>query len=347
MEGEFPVADSLISAYGSILQALLTIAALVNLFISISIQRKIDRCIDVLEDLQGTNWNNMSDEESRGVFDSMIELYTRRYESAKLSVKAKLAILTLYGMCSSVSIMILVRIGVHLIEQALPLESFSWYFLVGSLSVAVMIVLGGFLYDLLSPEGGWIFKLDKPVDVCSAGYLSENLAIHPRVIAEKLGIVRISGVKHKDRYYIEFCNKLLETPMNYKITLKAKRKMLEVEEGSLKRGVSSNFEIKRKDFPPMFQPKTQWQIWMELRGPFPSSFAMNKSKRPNFKALQYVFEEKPIVFPFGVHVIFDLKAVAYRVPEQQYENFVIKEDWAWASDEWSHLTIGKPSCCID
>ena len=340
------MADSLISAYGSILQALLTIAALVNLFISITVQRKIDRCEEVLEDLQGKNWNDLSYEESEGLFSSIIELYTRRYESAKISVKAKLAILTLYGMCVLASVVILVRIGTHLIEQELALESFWWYFLVGLISVSVMIVLGGFLYDLLSPEGGLIFKLDNPVDVCSAGYLSENLAIHPRVIVEKLGLVEISGVQHKNRYYIEFCDRLLESLMNYKITLKAKRKTLVVEEGSVEKGLYSNFEVKKKDFPPMFQPKTRWQIWIELRGPFPSSLAMHESKHPNFKALQYVFEAKPKPFPFGVHITFELKAVAYRVPETQYENFVIKKHWAWASNEWPHLTVGKPSCCI-
>ena len=337
--------DSLISAYGSILQALLTIAALVNLFVSITVQRKIDRCRKVLEDLQGKNWNDLSYEESEGLFNSILELYKTRYDSAKISIKAKLAILTVYGMCVLASIIILIRIGTHLIEQELALESFWWYCLVGLISVSVMIVLGGFLYDLLSPEGGLIFKLDNLVDVCSAGYLSENLAIQPRVIVEKFGLVEISGVKKKNRYYIEFCNKLLET-MNYKITLKAKRKTFVVEEGSIEKRVFSNFDVKKKDFPPMFQPKTRWQIWIELRGSFPSCLAMHESKRPNFKALQYVFEEKPKPFPFGVHVAFELKAVAYRVPETRYENFVIKELWAWASSEWPHLTVGKPLCCI-
>ena len=303
--------------------------------------------MDILADLQVIKWNNLSHEESKELFDSNIDLYTSRYEAAKVSVKAKLAILALYGMCVLASVIILMRIGAHLIEEALSLESFSWYFLIGTLSIAVMIVLAGFLYDLLSPEGGWIFKLDKPADVCSAGYLSESLAIHPRVIVEKIGILVIDGVKHEDSYFIEFCNKLLETPVNYKITLRAKRKMLEVEEGSLEKGFYWNFEVKKKDFPPMFKSKARWQIWIELTGPFPSSLAMDESKRPNFRALQFVFEERPKFYPFGIHVTFELRAVAYRVPETRYEDFVIKEEWAWASDEWPHLTRGKPSCCIE
>jgi hypothetical protein len=336
--------DSLISTYGAILQALLTMPAIVTFFISFSIQRKIERCIDTLENLQEKSWNDITSKEARDFFDSMLELYGRRFESAKLTRKAKFSIMTLYGLCALTSIIILVVIGISVVGEGIPFENLTPYFLVTSLSIGVILALGILLYDVVSPERAWIFKLDQPSSVCSAAYLTAELVIPSRAVIEKLGLIRISGVKEADNYYVEFCNHLLEKSMKYKVILKSRKGEIKVEEGTLPKGFYTNFEVKKDDFPPMFQTKERWQIWFEIEGIFPSSLS---GGTPPFKALRYVLEEIAQESPTGIHVLFDLKAIAYRIPKIKYETFAIPEHWSWASDEWPHLTAKVPSCCID
>lgn len=336
--------DSLISIYGAILQALLTIPAILTFFISFSIQRKIERCANILEILQEKNWDAISRKEARDYFDSMLELYGRHFESARLTSKAKFSIIILYLLCALTSIIILVVMGMILIGEGIPFENLTSYFLVMALSIGVIIALGILLCDVISPQRAWIFKLDHPSSVCSAAYLTAKLAIPPRIVIEKIGLIRISGVKEVDQYYVEFCNYLLEKSMKYKVIIKSRNREIKVKEGTLPKGVYTNFVVKRKDFPPMFQTKEKWQIWFEIEGIFPPSLSEGT---PPFKALRYVLDEIAQKSPIGIHVLFDLKAVAYQIPKISYATFTIPEHWSWASDEWPHLTAKMPSCCID
>ena len=230
--------DSLISIYEAILQALLTMPAILTFFISFSIQRKIERCSHILEILQEKDWDSISRKEAREYFDSMLKVYRRHFESAKLAWKAKLSIVILYLLCALTSVIILICMGMILIREGIPFENLISYFVVMALSVGVIITLGILLYDVISPQRAWIFKLDHPSSVCSATYLTTKLGIRQRTIIEKIGLIHISGVKDEDEYYVEFCNYLLENSMKYKVIIKSRTHEIKVKEGNLPKGLS-------------------------------------------------------------------------------------------------------------
>jgi len=337
--------ESLTSIYGAILQALVTIPALVTFFISFAVQKKIELCMEAFDDLQCKNWDKLTHEASSDLFEAAIELYRRRYEHARTPQRAKCAILTLYGMCAFASVLTLAVVGQNLISGGvLPADLYPFYVIAG-FYITVIVLLGALLYDAVSPEGAWIFKLDKPEKVCSAEFLSKNLAIPPRAIIEKIGLIQINGVKDEEEhdYFVEFTNSLLRPQMNYRIRLRSEDQELVLKEDAVDWGITSNFMVKRDKFPAIFERDKKWQIWFEIDGVFPISLNTNT---PPFKALIYVFEERPHELPFGVYVLFDLKATAYRMSEERFGNVVIPEGWFWASEEWPHITRGMPSCCL-
>lgn len=336
--------ESLISAYGAILQALLTIAAVVTFFVSLAIQRKISRCLDVLDDLQSEKWDNLSPESANKIFKTSLELYKKRFDSVIIPLKQKLSILTLYLLSIITSILLLAVVGEILIVDAISLLNFVEFLIIASFTIVVFILVALLLYDVLSPEKGWFFKLEQPKRVCTAEFLNKNLGISSRSIIEKIGLIRIYGVKEQSRYFVEYTNMLLSPKMNYRVILKSENQEHIIEKDEIPKRFSSNFIVNKSEFPPMFKLTNKWQLWFEIRGEFPSSFS---SDIPNFKSLIYVFEENLVNLPFGISVKFNLKAVAYRMPEWKLAETTIPEGWYWASEEWPHITKGMPSCCID
>ena len=100
----------LVSVYGSLLEASVTITALVSIFISWVIERKINRAWDALDRMRETEWNDDT-EKSQCTFDSLKRQYEIRYRQAEVPEDWKRNIKLIYVPCVSVSILTLIFIG--------------------------------------------------------------------------------------------------------------------------------------------------------------------------------------------------------------------------------------------
>jgi len=330
-----------LTIYGSILQGLLALIAIVGVFLSLIVQRKIECAIEILELMAAEDWGSIPPEKSKRLVDQYFDTYERRFKFAKSPRKMQIAVMSLYTVSAVACFLSLYEMITMVIVQG-SLTQYENYSLIitATLTFVVVISVGYLLFETLIPTSGLILRLDRPEEVRSAEYLNEKLSMNPRTVVEKFGLIRITGVESSKRFYVEFCNHLLKVPMKYKAILKSKAYEIVVDSGSLEKNLWSNFEVSKKKFPAIFKGD-YWQLWIEIYT-LPDAFA-------NFKEVRYVLEAidmKALAkrVSRSIHVDFIQKAVAYKFPEWKIsKDLVIKEGWFWSSQEWPLLTAREPS----
>lgn len=328
--------------YSSILQGLLALIAIVGIFISLVIQPKIQHANDALNPIILENWNEIVPNKSQKKIDNIFNMYKRRYEIAKPSIKMKISIWGAYLGCATtcfVSLLYMLCIAIigtsnHSVSIGNQIEQ-SLY-IIAFLTIAIVIFIGYLLYEILNPGSGVVFRLDSPDEVKSANYLCKKLSSDPISIIEKFGLIRISGVMSQDHLYVEFCNHLLPR-MAYKVMLKSKNRELDIQTGTLGKNIWTNLEVEGKKFLDIVKNSSEWQLWIEIHS-LPSNFA-------NFNEVRYVFVpeiEPNYSISQKTYVNFLQKAVAYKFPEWKVGDMVIPESWMWSTKEWPHLYYGEP-----
>lgn len=278
-------------------------------------------------------WEMFAPEESQLAFDFMKRKYKIRYKNAEVPKNLKTAITLIYAPCLVVSAMTLAFIGYMLEVGKIGTIAASVYVLASGLTLVALLVFGYLLWDLMSLETGWLFRLYGSGELNSSGFLRTKLALDFKVIMVRLGVVRVFGVREREECFLEVCNELIDQKTNYEMTLEGGGKRFLVDHGEFERGKCGNGKVKIENFPPMFEEKASWQLRVNLRGPFPDDFCREKDEKgtyketPLFTEIEYAFEGKSKPSQIGAPIDFVMSRVAYKRPAEPHYGLVVRESW--------------------
>lgn len=331
--------DMMISIYCSLLEASVTIAAFVSIFMSWVVERKINRGLEILDQMQENQWAQPTPEVLEQTFERMKDQYGNRYRNAELPKKLKGAIMVIYIPCIVVGVSALVTIGYLLEGGKMGVVAFI-YISAAALMVASLLAFGFFLFDLMSLKKGWLFILPDLDEFKYLGSLRAKIGLDFKAII-KLGLIRVrAAIDKKGEYCLLLIPKFEDLESHYEVVFVAEEHTWRIPPRAFKVRENENednteeISIRKNDFPPAFQEATPWTLRIELDGPFPEDFWEDSEEKDNkrvkrklFSRIQYIFED--VTKGRSVDVLTDLrvKEISYQKPGEQQNGFTLKETW--------------------
>jgi phosphatidylglycerophosphate synthase len=333
--------DLLITVYGSLLGSSITILALIGILISLVVERRINRGLDILDEIQEKRWESLLPEESQLVFDSLKRVYKIRYKKAQMGRVWKHGMSLIYILCLAVSILTLFSTAYILETTKTGMIGAFVYSLAAGLLILSLLGFGYLLRDLLSLRKGWIFILnhwEKLGDLDFLGspqieregeHKDEGLELDFKTIMVSFGLIRVQAVLRQIKeYYLKIRSPFRDLKAKSEICFETGERTLIAESRSFEdQNPTKPIILQEKDCPTIFQGTTPWRLRIELRGPFPDGFCKDKESKILFKGIRYIFQEETREREVGVPINFKLREVAYMKPEETIDDFTWKETW--------------------
>jgi hypothetical protein len=331
--------DLLISVYSSLLEASVTVVALVSILISWVVERKINRAWNVLNRIQEYRWMDLPLETSQNAFERMKQRYRICYKNADLPPKWKIGIMSIYFPCAVAGVLALVIIGYLLPGGSIGHIVASAYILAAVAIMLSLIAFGFILYDLMSLKRGWFFILPDSAQINTLDCLRKKIGLDFKVIL-KLGLITVRTVLNDDgEYCILLYPRFKDLESNFQPILKSKNVQPHRPEprsfskdnkgkGDNKKEDGVCIRVTDRDFPPIFQSaRKPWVLHVELSEPFREDPRKKEESEKLPQKVRYVFQGE--TKKRKINVLTDLKMidVAYLKPEEKQNSYTSEEKW--------------------